>query len=80
MSTLDKTTIYDRVQREMLQTATPGNPMSIMKSSSLLLILQPDKIFWECRQNSRKHFFDKFRQLTDEKKSLIVETCIKTHC
>ena len=79
MSTLAKPPIYDQVQREMLQTATPGNPKSIMRPSSLLLILQPVKVFWECRQSFRKYFFDKFWQLTDEEKSLIVETCIKTH-
>ena len=76
MNTLAKTTIYDRAQREMLQTSTPGNPTSIMKPSSLLLFLQPDKFFWDCRQSFRKQFFDKVRQLTNEKKSLIVATCI----
>ena len=46
-STVARPPIYDRAQPEMLSTASPGNPVSIMKPSSLLLFMQPEEKFLE---------------------------------
>ena len=67
-STLARPPPHDRAQPEILSTASPGNPVSIMKPSSLLLFVQLDKKFLEEPTKVRGTYFDNFRQKKMKKK------------
>ena len=79
-STLAKPTIYNRPCPEMLSTASTGNPVVVMKPSSLFCFCNGIKIFGSVDKTRGNLFFDNFRQWMLEKKSPTVKTCIKTDC
>ena len=79
-STLARPPIYDRAYPEKLAIASPGNPVGVTKSSVFLLFVQQDRNSSEESISFQgTYFFDNFRKKIQEKRSVAVETCIKTH-
>ena len=80
-STLARPPIYNRAYPEKLSTSSPSISVVFMKTSLLLLLVEPDKKFLEeLTKVKEAHLFDNFRQQIHDKSSLAVETCIQAHC
>ena len=80
-STLARPPIYNWTYPKKLSTSSPSIPVVFTKPSLLLLFVQLDKKFLEeSTKVEETYFFDNFWQQIPDKKSLAVETCIRTHC